>query len=249
VLPVNRCRRATLAACLSVLTPVLPATPQLDRAASWAADRKGDVAWAVIDTRGTVHHRRGTKPFASASTSKAMLLAAYLRQTGDRPLDPAAEKLLTPMIVRSSNRAAHRVRPLVGDAGLAAVARAAGMRRFHPNGTWSEVQITAVDQARFFLRIDRLIPRRHRAYARRLLSTIVPSQSWGIPRAARPHGARVLFKGGWRKKLVHQAALVETADGERLSIAVLSDTNPTHEYGRGTIEGITRRLIAPIPRP
>jgi len=249
VLPASRGARATWAACLSVLTPVLPAAPQLERAGDWAADRKGDVAWAVIDSRGNVHHRDGTRPFVSASTTKAMLLVASLRRVGDTPLAPATEKLLTPLIRRSSNRAAHRVRALVGDAGLVAVARAAGMKRFHPNGTWSEVQINAVDQARFFRRTARLVPPRHRPYARRLLSTIVPSQSWGIPRAARRAGARVFFKGGWRKKLVHQAALVETEDGRRLAIAVLTDRNPTHEYGRGTLEGVTRRLLASGDRP
>jgi len=248
VLPGIGPRRRALIACLSVLTPVLPAAPQLDRAAGWAADRRGDVAWAVIDTRGTVHHRHGTRSFRSASTTKAMLLVAYLRRVPHERVPRDAERLLTPMIRESSNRAAHQVRALVGDAGLAAVARAARMKRFHPNGTWSELEINAVDQARFFLRIDRLVPRRHRRYARRLLSTIVATQSWGIPRAARPHGGRVLFQGGWRKKLVHQAALVDTREGRRVAMAVLTDRNPTHEYGRGLNEGVTRRLFTPRAR-
>jgi hypothetical protein len=47
----------------------------------------------------------------------------------------------------------------VGDAGLRDAARAAGMRRFAPNGTWSEIAIAATDQAR----LHRVLPRRHRA--------------------------------------------------------------------------------------
>ena len=41
-------------------------------------------------------------------------------------------------------------------------------------------------------------------------------------------------------------ALVER-DGQRIAIAVLTDGNPTHEYGRGTIEGVARRLLTRVP--
>jgi hypothetical protein len=116
------------------------------------------------------------------------------------------------------------------------------MRDLRLNGTWSDVGITAADQARFFRRFDLLCPPRHRRYARRLLSTVVAPQSWGIAAAAREEGLAVFFKGGWRRELVNQGALVETGDGRRLAIAVLTD-RASYGEGRVTVEGVARRLL------
>jgi Beta-lactamase enzyme family len=258
LLPVNRgraCKLVLTSVACATLTAVAPAaeTPaqrkepqpsaaQVRAAAAWAGHRRGTIAWAVLDARGRLRHRNGTRPFPSASVSKAMLLVGVLRRYRDRPVPVRLRKLLDPMIRVSGNRAASAVHRRFGDALFQDVARAAGLRRLLTNGTWSEVQLTATDLARFFLRVDRLVPPRHRAYAHALLEGIVPEQSWGIPRALRPHGWRVRFKGGWRRKLVHQGALAER-DGRRVALAILTDANPSHEYGRGTLEGIARRLL------
>jgi hypothetical protein len=105
--------------------------------------------------------------------------------------------------------------------------------------------VTAVDQARFFLRIDRLVPRRHRAYAMALLRGIVPEQRWGIA-AARPAGWQIAFKGGWgagaTRQVDHQAALLTNA-GLRVSVAVLSADNPGDAYGAATLRGVAARLL------
>jgi hypothetical protein len=208
------------------------------------------VSWAVIDSAGRFHGRDTTRRYASASVSKALLLVAALRQVGDAravPRDLAA--LLGPLIRVSDNDAAHVVyRRVGGDAAFHAVARAARLRRLGVAGRWSNVQLSAGDVARFFRAADRIVPPRHRAYARRLLERVHPRQSWGVPGPLRAEGWRVLFKGGWRAKLVHQGALVERA-GQRIAIAVLTDGNPTHEYGRGTLEGMARRLLTERPLP
>jgi hypothetical protein len=61
--------------------------------------------------------------------------------------------------------------------------------------------------------MDSLIPREFVGYARWLLSTIKPSQSWAIPAVARPLGYRVFFKDGSEPtasgQLVHQVARLE----------------------------------------
>src|SRR5215204_4022359 len=84
--------------------------------------------------------------------------------------------------------------------------------------------------------MDRLLPApRRRSYAPYLLSHVAPFHTWGIPRAARPRGWRVFFKGGWRPdgsgQLVHQAALLERAP-RRIAIAVLTDGSPRRDTDR-----------------
>jgi hypothetical protein len=155
------------------------------------------------------------------------------------------------MIRRSDNDAAEVILSRVGGRRLNHLARRANMVHFRFHPAWGHSEITAGDQARFFFRIDRYVPRRHRAYALRLLATIVPSQRWGIPQVV-PDGWRIFFKGGWRTatgRITHQVALLRNGR-TRLAIAVLSVWNPSHEYGTHTIRGIAARLLRmPLPAP
>ena len=140
--------------------------------------------------------------------------------------------------------------PASGSPALSALARRAGMRRFVPHPVWGGSTITADDQARLFLRIDRLVPRRHRAYAMGLLRGIVPAQRWGIA-AAVPSGWRIAFKGGWgrgvTRQVDHQAALL-TRGRLRVSIAVLTGDNPSDAYGNATLQGVAARLLRGLDR-
>ncbi len=177
-------------------------------------------------------------------------MVAYLDQLEDDglPIGIEGRALLDPMIRVSDNAAATQVYGQVGGApGLEGVAESAGMDDFVASPAWGESSITAADQARFFVRIDRLVPRAHRDYARRLLSSIAPEQSWGIEQAA---GDRFepYFKGGWLPtaggQLVHQAALLERG-GRRLSVAVLTDGSPSFDYGVETVRGVAERILRP----
>ena len=124
------------------------------------------------------------------------------------------------------------------------LARLAHMRGFHPSGGWITTRITAADMAVFFRDMERYIPDRQRHFANGLLAGITPSQSWGIPAAARPMGYRVYFKGGWLGAFVlaNQAARLERAQA-RLGLAVFTDANPGSQYGLDTIRGVTERLL------
>jgi hypothetical protein len=211
------------------------------RARAWARGRAGVPAFAVLDQDGHLRGLRLRARYPSASVVKAMLLVAALRRAGRQPVPAGERALLDPMIRVSDNEAAEAVYAQVGAAGLYAVARRAGMRDFSVPVLFG-AQLTAADQARFFLRIDKLVPRRQRAYARALLSSIVPAQSWGIAPVARRRGYRVFFKGGWRTAITHQAALLER-NGRRVALAVLT-RSPRMAYGEATIAGIASRVLA-----
>jgi hypothetical protein len=194
-----------------------------------------------------MHTRHASRRFPSASVVKALLLVAYLdrRSVRHRALGPAEKRLLAPMIRTSDNDAASRVMAVVGVAGLRRLARRARLRNFTASWAWGNTQITAADMARFFWRIDRLLPARHRGFALHLLRTVVPAQRWGVPRA-RPPGWRTYLKGGWRGSLTHQAALLRRGR-KRIAIAVLT-AGPGNPYGHGTIEGVTARVLRGLNR-
>jgi len=223
-----------------------PAKRAIAAARRYLARRSGRTAFAVVDTAGRVRGLRMHEQFASASVVKAMLLVAYLRRLADRGvgLDASSRSKLYPMIHVSDNGAASAIFGVVGQDGLRRLARRARMTRFAPSGIWGGTLITAADQARFFFRLNGLLPARFRRYARRLLSGIVREQSWGIPAVARPR-FKVLFKGGWNpaRGRVHQAARLERG-GRRIAIAVLQDNTPSMGYGEATIAGVARRLLA-----
>jgi beta-lactamase class A len=216
----------------------------IEEAQRWARGRAGTVAFAVAGAgriRGVAIHRR----YYSASVVKAMLALAVLRAAADRGLTADERALLRPMIVVSDNDAASTIYARVGAGALYAIARAAGMRNFDVGFNWADAQLTAYDQARLFLRIDRLTPRRHRAYFRGLLASIVSYQRWGIAPVAEARGFHVMFKGGWRTGIFHQVALLER-DGRRIALAVLT-RSADHGYGRETQSGIAARVLAPLP--
>jgi hypothetical protein len=223
-----------------------PWQPSVGAAVQYASHRHGVIAFAVrTRSRSWGWHARQT--FHSVSVIKAMLLVAYLNRPPVRNRDLAASDraLLEPMIRWSDNDAAGEVLEIVGTGALRLVAYRAAMRRFTPMaGWWGMSQIDAVDQARFFQRIDRLIPPRHRAYALRLLRTITYEQRWGIARV-RPAGWRLYFKGGWVSGtgwVDHQVALL-TRGHQRVSVAILTSMDDSHAYGEETLRGIAARLL------
>ena len=209
----------------------------------YAATRTGDVAFAIATPDGRIRGLNVDAQFRCASMTKAMLMVAVLRRAATRPLTAGEQELLAPMITESDNKAGLEVYRSVGDLGLSAVARAAGMRHFLPVGALFEARITAADQARLFLRIDRLVPVRHRAYARTLLAGIIAPQRWGIAPVARARHFAAFFKSGWRKGISHQAALLER-DGRRVALAVLIAADVRQAYARDTQAGIATRVLA-----
>lgn len=232
-----------------------PAPAAVRAARAYAAKRKGRVAFAIGDSGTDISGQAFDQPFKSASLVKAMILVAYLdrAERHGHGLSPAEIARLDAMIRVSDNYSATVLYRRLGPEALRAIARRAGMKSFKVGGDWGAARMTAADQVRFFLSIDRLLPAaRRRNYALYLLSHVAPFHAWGIPQAARPRGWRVFFKGGWRPdrsgQLVHQAALLERG-GRRIALAVLTDGSPSESYGHATIRGIAQRLLGRAATP
>ncbi len=224
------------------LPPLVPTKKARRAAFAWAARRAGRVSVAVVDSRGRVYGYRKDRRFVTASVVKAMLLVAYLRR--HESLNDARRATLRRMITVSDNAAADAVYRDVGRRRLVRLARQAKMRTFEASASWIVCRCGAADMALFFRHMERYIPRRHRRFARRVLSQVVPYQSWGIPAAARPRGYRVYFKPGWLGAwtLANQAGRLERRR-VRLGIAVFTDRNPSPSYGKETVAGVTARLL------
>jgi hypothetical protein len=226
-----------------------PGPRTVDRAARYLGQRAGRTAFAVVDSEGRLSGVRIHSTFNTASVVKAMLLVAYLRRLdarGQQHVDSYSNSFLYPMIHISDNNAATQCWSIVGDSGLYAIARAAGMTDFSVTGSWGTAMLSPADQAHYFFEMDSLIPHQFVGYARFLLSTIDPSQSWGIPVIARPLGYQAFFKDGSEPtglgQLVHQVDRLE-GHGRRIAIAVMTDGDPTMQYGIETIQGVAAALL------
>jgi hypothetical protein len=232
-----------------------PGPVAIARAERYLRTRTGRTALAIVDSEGRVSGVNVNEQFITGSVVKAMLLVAYLRRLdamGQHYVDSYSNSFLYPMINVSDNDAATKCWSIVGNAGLYAVAAAAGMTHFSVDttaswgGSWGAALITAADQARFFFEMDSLIPREFVGYANSLLSTIAGYESWGIPAIARPLGYTVYFKAGWRPSpdvfLVHQIARL-VGHHRTFAMAVMTDGDPDMSYGIDTIQGVTAALL------
>lgn len=225
---------------------LFPPPARIAAARRFLRSRSGIESWALLDSHGRAHGVAPRRDYVSASVVKAMLLVAYLRKIGNRAPNGVERTTLGPMITASDNRRASAVYARVGGGALRALAKRAGMRRFVDVGYWTGARINALDQARFFRVFDRLTPPRSRGYARSLLSSIIHYQRWGFSRFSLAAGFDTFFKGGWRRtslgSLVHEAALFERGP-LRISMAVLTDGNPSHGYGTATLRGVAQRIF------
>jgi beta-lactamase class A len=225
--------------------PALDWRPDVASALAYARTRRGEISFAVR-AGGRLYGHRTTRTVPAASVLKAMLMVAYLNHPGvrGRDLRDADLDLLRPMITRSDNAAATRIRDYVGNWRLRRLAKRAGMTRFRTAAIWGHSRIDASGQTLLFERIDLFVPERHRERALDLLASIVPSQRWGVGRV-QPAGWRLYFKGGWGSgsgAVEHQVALLRRG-GHRVAVAVMTTANGTHAYGKQTLRGVFKRLL------
>jgi Beta-lactamase enzyme family len=218
--------------------------PNIAAARRYARHRAGEVAFAVIDQRGRYYGYRAASTAPAASVFKVMLLASFLRMRDGRGLSHRDKALLAPMIRRSDSVAATEVRDLVGRRRIERLARVAGMRDFRYRWVWGESRTSPRDQVRFMDHLMFYIPRAHRAYARYLLSHVIRAQRWGIGRVV-PAGWTLYLKGGWGSgsgRVDHQVALLRRGP-HRIALALFTQFDPDHAYGKETLRGLAARLL------
>lgn len=218
-------------------------------AARYARSRDGDVTFALSGPGfGLSYGAAETAP--AASVVKVALMVAYLddEDVRGRPLSGAEKSSLRSMITISDNSAAAFVSELVGDQAMAGLAARAGMEQFQYQDAWGLSRTSPGDQVALMGQLDRLLPPRHRAFARRLLGGVVSSQRWGVWLEV-PEGWRLLSKGGWgitdgtREGIVHhQVGRLQRA-GDSIDFALLTQDNPDDAYGRETLRGLAVRLF------
>lgn len=226
--------------------------PGVEQARRYAQRRAGDVRFAIRSIDGRVWRHNAGRSAPARSVVKVMFMAAYMRLPSVRGRDLRDDEraLLGAMIRRSDDASANAIAGRLSPADLYSLGRAAQMKRFRYDPViWGDTRTSAADQMRLMHRLDRLVPDRHRRYARRLLRSVTPSQRWGVA-DARPRGWRLHFKGGWGSgtgEADHQAAFL-TRRGCRVSLAIFTVFNPSHEYAKATQRGIARRLLAGLNR-
>lgn len=226
----------------------VPSSARVAAAKRYARSRAGIVSFTVIDSRGRRYSLDGDRQFVTASVVKAMLMTCFLnmKTIEHESLSSGERSVLRAMITESNNDAANEIYDEVGDARLYNLANRLHMRHFSVRGYWANAELTTNDQSLLMENLSRAIYPRYYAFARSLLSSIVSSESWGIPQAARPHGWKVFFKGGWRGtsrgQLIHQDARLERR-GQMVVICVMTDGDPSSAYGEETVMGIAQRLL------
>jgi beta-lactamase class A len=195
--------------------------------------------------------------FDSASVVKVTILGALLRkaQAEHRSLTSTERALAWAMITRSDNNAASALWAETGRSWLQRFLNRAGMTHtvLGPDGAWGLTRITAADETRLLwllLRANRVLGTSARDYALALMADVIPAQRWGVPAGAprrlvvhvkngwlplAPYGWRINSIGGFTAKSTKHS-------GERYTIVVLTQDNPTMAYGVGTVEAIARAV-------
>jgi Beta-lactamase enzyme family len=223
--------------------------------------RAGHQAVTVYDGVTTLScSADGARHFTSASIVKAIILAALLRwhQETGAPLSDWERDEATLMITQSDNDAATALWNEVGMSRLQRFLDLAKMNatQLGEGGYWGLTQVTAHDEM-LLLRLlstpNAVLSQASRSYQLSLMAQVISSQRWGTPAGA-PGDVTVHVKNGWLPESSgwHINSLgVFTGQDKNYMMAVLTDDNPSEQYGIDTIEQVARVVHRDLnaPRP
>jgi hypothetical protein len=214
-----------------------------------SAGREGDVAVAVFDANSGQLWSSSSEQFDTASVVKVAILDALLRsreQIGT-PLTTKQEGLADEMITVSDNDSATELWDEMGST--------TGMQKyldqFSATSTtvgaadnWGLTQTTASDQVELMKLIaysNSTLDNQSRAYANELLDNVTADQRWGVS-AGVAQDATVELKDGWLQRTtgwdINSVGHV-TGDGRDYVIAVLTNNDPSEDYGIDTVQSVS----------
>jgi hypothetical protein len=176
------------------------------------------------------------------------------------PLSLSEESLLTSMIKDSNNDSATTLWDQVGGPSkINSFNQHVGMMSTTPSQCvtcpnfpwpgWGLTTTTAEDQItllRQFVFSSKVLTASQRQYGLDLMENITSSESWGVTGGV-PSGVTVALKNGWLPLngetdwQVNSIGWVD-GDGRDYILAVLTNANPTEEYGIDTIDEISTQV-------
>lgn len=232
--------------CLSAAHPKLAARMATDIRAALRG-RLSTVALRVVDHSKQLTCSLNTRThFDSASVVKVIILGTLLRmaETQHRQLTKHEVALATAMITQSDNNAASALWAEVGRGRLQYFLGRASMTetQLGPGGYWGLTLITAHDEAlllNLLMYPNTVLTSASRTFALNLMARVIPSQRWGVPAGA-PADLTVHVKNGWLPLATHGWRIHSigcfTGHHRGYTIVVLTQDNPTMQYGIDTIQ-------------
>jgi beta-lactamase class A len=223
--------------------------------------RRGNVTAAVDDlTTGQMFVYRPGVREDTASIIKVSILATLLhqKQIAGRSLTTTERHIAAGMIEASDNNDATALwNEDGGSHGVNRFLRRVGLTQttFDPRGAWGYTRTTPLDQIKLLRNLalqSHLLNRSAQAFELRLMAHVIPFDYWGVP-AGVPRRVPTAIKNGWLpiRRVGWQINSIGdiTGYGEHYLIAVMTDDNPSEEYGIATIDHIARILwgrMAPV---
>ncbi|MBI4301262.1 MAG: hypothetical protein HY664_01485 [Chloroflexi bacterium] len=214
-------------------------------------------AAVVLPSDAAIYSQNGDAQLELASVVKVLVMLAILdaAQRENRYVDRFELSLLWPMITLSDNDSATKLwDQLRGGRGLAQYLASIGATGFSPyeGPFWGTSRASANSLAILLARaaFGDLLNNEHRALFLTLLQRVTPSQRWGVSAGAQEEGSAGELVGlkngwypaetGWRVNSV--GFVVSPDDRHYFTIAVLSNAQPSQDYGIATIEGVAERV-------
>ncbi len=253
--PTSKPMREPVATSKPMREPVAGSTPVRGPFASSAmtrflAHRTGNITAAVDDvTTGQIFLYRAGVRQDTASIIKVSILATILHQAqlAGRQLTEEEQEAAAGMIEDSDDADATALWNAAGKAsGVGAFIKLAGLTQttFDPGGAWGLTLTTPLDQVRLlkvFAGPNGLLTPPSREYALSLMSNVIPLDYWGISSGTRD-GVLIALKNGWlpwtSQWQVNSIGIIN-GYGQHYLIAVMTNDNPTENYGIATISGIS----------